>query len=89
MVICELCGKDMGTSNGCDCTKFKYKGKVYNRLRVGEEFDLYAGDEGKCPDCGATQGFCHHYRCAVETNPVNHEQMLDYDFVEEFIKNVH
>lgn len=88
MFKCELCGQEMLKADGCLCTKTKYNGKIYDRIRFGEEFDLYAGtaNEGnRCPDCGAKPGFCHHYRCGKENHPVTHLQMLDYELVDEFI----
>jgi hypothetical protein len=43
MVKCELCGQEMLKTDGCLCTKIRYNGKIYSRIRFGEEFDLYAG----------------------------------------------
>lgn len=90
MVICELCGQEMSTSDGCNYTKITYNGKVYNRIRFGEDGDLYSGavEEGeRCPDCGVKAGKCHHYRCGKENSPViRHRQMLDYEYVDGFIQ---
>lgn len=87
MFKCELCGQEMPKTDGCLCTKIKYNGHIYNRIRFGEEFDLYAGsvnEDDRCPDCGVKPGFCHHYGCGVENHPVTHLQMLDYEV--EFVK---
>ena len=73
MFKCELCGQEMLKADGCLCTKIKYNGKIYDRIRFGEEFDLYAET--------ANEG----YRCGKENHPVTHLQMLDYELVDEFI----
>ena len=88
MAKCELCGQEMLTADGCKCTRIVYHGKIYNRIRFGEDGDLYMGDESmeRCPDCNVKIGECHHYRCGVETSPVTHTQMLDYDCVDEFLE---
>lgn len=89
MVVCELCGREMLRADGCKYTKIKYNGKIYNRIRFGEDGDLYAGaiEEGeRCPDCGVKVGECHHYRCGKENSPVTNGQMLDYEYVDEFVE---
>lgn len=87
-VKCELCNKIMLEADGCSYTKIKYNGKIYDRIRVGEEFDLMSGamsDGERCSDCGAKVGEVHHYRCAKENSPVDHTQMIDYELVDEFL----
>lgn len=88
MSICKLCGQEMLEANGCTCGKIRYNEKIYDRIRFGEEFDMYAGavsEEERCPDCGAKAGEFHHFGCDVENCPVCHGQMLGNCHLDEFI----
>lgn len=88
MSICKLCGQEMLEANGCTCEKIRYNGKTYDRIRFGEEFDMYAGavgEEERCPDCGTKAGRFHHFGCDIENCPVCHGQMLGDCHLDEFI----
>lgn len=87
--ICELCGQNMLTADGCDYDQIVYKGHIYERIKVGDEKDLlYAGMiDIVCHDCGAKEGHYHHIGCDSETCPVCGEQLIGCECDSEFRKS--
>lgn len=83
MSKCEYCEKDMLEVDGCDTYQLELNdGKTYDRILVGDEFDLYQGyedEELRCHDCNALIGYPHHSGCDAETCPKCHEQLLSCD----------
>ena len=80
MVKCNFCGRDMLTSDGCDNMKIEYKGKIFDRIKVGDPGDFYENKtEGRCGDCGAKIGHYHHLGCNSEKCPVCKLQFISCD----------
>ncbi|MBR4981979.1 MAG: hypothetical protein IKY94_05415 [Lachnospiraceae bacterium] len=83
-VICELCGQRMLKADGCTCSEIKSNGKIYKRIKFGEDpLDI---DE-RCHDCHTSIGHYHHINCDAETCPVCGEQLISCDCDIEFIEN--
>lgn len=80
MVKCKYCDEEMLKSDGCKETKLVMNdGKEYDRIAVGDEYDLFedvADEEFRCHDCNALYGHFHHSGCDCETCPKCHEQLL-------------
>ena len=82
--LCEICGQRMLIADGCSCSKIESNGKIYKRIKFGEN----PHDKGeKCHDCGASKDHYHHFNCDAETCPVCGEQMLSCDCDINFIAN--
>lgn len=79
---CELCHKHMLVAAGCTWGYIKHNGKLYERIRYGEEPDIEEmGIEatGRCHDCGALPGHFHHMSCDMEICPICGEQFIGCD----------
>ena len=62
MAKCEVCGKEMLTSVGCGIPTIHINGKVYKRIKYGEErMDWGASTGQRCSDCGALPYHYHHW----------------------------
>ena len=82
MSRCEFCGKEMLRAKSCVGTKYQIDGKLYNRIRFGEEGDMSAGyvnESSRCGDCGCRYGGLHHPGCDLETCPACGGQFLSCD----------
>lgn len=76
---CDICKKDMLTSNGCSMDTIDINGKTYNRIKVGEKYDLDQGiedEEFRCHDCNAKNGHYHHWGCDAERCPSCKQQLI-------------
>lgn len=71
MVICEACGREMLTADGCDCTHIEIDGELYPRIKYGDPGDLSYGypQTERCPDCACRLGNYHHPGCDTEACP--------------------
>lgn len=71
---CDVCGKVMSQSEGCDAGSFKDSdGKTYPRIRAGDPGDIFAKNTDptkRCPSCHALHGHYHHHGCECERCPV-------------------
>lgn len=75
--ICELCGQRMLRSDGCACEEVLCDGKVYSRIRYGDEQHEWGSE--RCHDCGAAVGHFHHLNCDVEECPACGGQLIGCD----------
>ncbi len=76
MPICELCGREMATAQGCAAHKI-LPGDGYlplNPVPYGDEREgwrkIRIAPPLRCHDCGARAGQLHHPGCDVERCPV-------------------
>lgn len=89
MAICEACGREMNTADGCGCTHIKVGKRFRKRIPVGFPGDLFYGHYSdapteervkmRCPDCNALFGEYHHAGCDAEACPKCKEQLLSCD----------
>lgn len=90
-ILCEICKKDMITSNGCSVDTISINGKIYGRVKFGDEYEGLKEEkpeELRCRDCGVKIGEYHHWKCGIEKCPVCNEQLIGCNckdvWVEEF-----
>ena len=86
MVVCEACGREMLTADGCSCTHLEIEGRMRGRIRVGAPGDLFYDmyvdvalkdrEKMRCPDCNALAWHYHHPGCDAEACPVCGLQLL-------------
>lgn len=73
MAVCEICGNEMLTADGCAAVQVEIQteagAKFFPRIKYGKEGGIWAGGHGRCPDCGAKEGFFHHPGCDIERCP--------------------
>ena len=69
--VCEICGKDLTTSEGCSDCKLYIDGKIYKRIPVHAHLK-----NGRCVDCNAKYGMNHHWGCDQEICPACGRQLL-------------
>jgi hypothetical protein len=76
--VCPLCKSDMTKVAGCTLSVFMYKGREYERFKVGGAGDFFEGAdaEAMCGDCGSKYGHYHHYGCDCEYCPVCGGQLI-------------
>lgn len=74
--ICPACGKDMREAESCEGPFIQVVGRVYERVRFGQE----SGDRWEefdfCPECGVSHGGLHHPGCDIEECPRCRTQYL-------------
>jgi len=50
-------------------TTFKINGKIFDRIRYGNEAEDWGADRQSCHDCGVAKGELHIFCCDVERCP--------------------
>ena len=78
MAICEACGREMTTADGCRCSLIKVDGEWIRRIKCGDPRDLF-GEVEQCHDCAAKAGHYHHPGCDSEACPKCGGQLLSCD----------
>jgi len=78
---CEYCGQAMCPGQGCTLSAFTYDGKIYERIKAGDEldFDPEMRPNEYCHDCNVAMGQYHHCGCDAERCPVCCEQLIGCD----------
>ena len=78
---CECCKRRMLRADGCAFGKIHIGGKIYDRIRCGDEKDFIPNmkEDERCHDCGAKKGYFHHWNCDAERCPVCGEQLIFCD----------
>ena len=79
---CEACGEfENLSSDGCTVGELICNGEVYDRVKVGDEADIYTQltENGRCPWCFARAGFFHHFGCEFERCPACGNTMNECD----------
>ena len=69
---CAACGDLVNpNSDGCTVGELICDGETYDRVKVGDEADIYTQltEDGRCPGCFARVGFFHHFGCEFERCP--------------------
>lgn len=80
MAVCNWCGKEMLTADGCDIEYVNINGFLFKRIKCGDPDDLFDIAPGeRCHDCGALYGHYHHPGCDSETCPKCGGQLISCD----------
>jgi len=81
MAKCEVCKREMLTACGCVNGRIQANGKLYPRIKMGMPGDFYFGAEPqeRCSDCGAKNGYPHHWGCDAERCPSCGDQLIICD----------
>jgi len=76
--VCAFCNNDITKVAGCTLSVFMYKGKEYERFKVGGAGDFFEDMDADitCGDCGSQYGHYHHYGCDCEHCPVCSGQLI-------------
>lgn len=74
MAICNDCGQEMLTADGCTLKHILCDDKKVRRQKVGAEGWYSSGQ--RCGDCGAKYGHYHHPNCDVERCPICGSQLI-------------
>ena len=87
MAKCEICGKEMLTAVGCSAHTVHINGKVYKRIKYGEDCCDWDSTHGqRCHDCGALPFHYHHWGCDAERCPACGMQLISCHCEDVFIK---
>lgn len=78
MAKCKYCNREMLRAKGCDRLPIVYRGKKYERIKVGDIGDFFVdeAEDFRCGDCGAMVGYYHHPGCDCERCPICGGQLL-------------
>lgn len=81
MAKCKVCKREMLTACGCVNGRIQANGKMYPRIKMGMPGDFYFGAEPqeRCSDCGAKNGYPHHWGCDAERCPSCGGQLITCD----------
>ena len=85
---CEICKKEMSIVKGCSVDTISIEGKTYERIKVGDVYDLAEGiedEEFRCHDCNAQNGHYHHWGCDNERCPACKQQLINCECKEVYI----
>lgn len=77
---CEICKKKMLKVDGCSVDTINIEGKTFERIKVGDVYDLAEGiedEEFRCHDCNAKNGHYHHWGCDNERCPACKQQLIN------------
>lgn len=69
---CAACGDNVNAnSDGCTVGELICNGEVYDRVKVGDEADIYTdlNEDQRCSGCFARIGYFHHFGCGFERCP--------------------
>ena len=81
--ICPACGQDMRDAESCGGPMIQVAGRVYERVRFGQESGNRWEEFDFCPECGVSHGGLHHPGCDIEECPRCRTQYLSCDCAEE------
>ena len=74
--ICPACGQDMRDAESCGGPLIQVAGRVYERVRFGQESGNRWEEFDFCPECGVSHGGLHHPGCDIEECPRCRTQYL-------------
>jgi len=77
--ICPACGQDMRDADSCGGPLIQVAGRVYERVRFGQESGNRWEEFDFCPECGVSHGGLHHPGCDIEECPRCRTQYLSCD----------
>jgi hypothetical protein len=81
--ICPACGQDMRDAESCGGPLIQVTGRVYERVRFGQESGNRWEEFDFCPECGVSHGGLHHPGCDIEECLRCRTQYLSCDCGEE------
>ena len=83
---CKICSQEMKPGQGCRASTIRCDGKVYGRIKAGDEldFDPDMDEGGICHDCFVGFGQYHHFSCDSEICPICHKQLIGCDCDSEY-----
>uniref|UniRef100_I2PZX9 Uncharacterized protein n=1 Tax=Desulfovibrio sp. U5L TaxID=596152 RepID=I2PZX9_9BACT len=77
--ICPACGQDKRDAESCGGPMIQVAGRVYERVRFGQEQGHRWEEFDFCPECGVSHGGLHHPGCDIEECPRCRTQYLSCD----------
>ena len=85
--VCKICRRSMKPKNGCGLKHILINGKLYKRIKAGDELDSIPNmDENfVCHDCNVSRGQYHHPDCDMEICPVCRDQLFLCDCAKQLI----